>query len=117
LRQGQGERDLVGCELGGKLPGRVTIALGIIHDAAAASELGDRRQFLRLSPRGELAPSGDAVDQARLVLLARPRLTKPGGQAGTGLDAHVTCDLRARHRRPSVRLGGTQLVLGQWVLV
>ena len=45
LRQGQGERYLIRCELRGKLPGRVTLELGIIHDTPAASELGDRGQF------------------------------------------------------------------------
>ena len=50
LRQCESDGDLVGCELRGKLPGRVPVQLRIIHDAPAAPEFGDRGQFLRLGP-------------------------------------------------------------------
>ncbi len=112
LSHGQGECDLVGRELGFELPGRRTIQAGIVGDTAAPGYLGDRGKFLRLRPRGDLSPAGNAVHQPGIVQRGGLRLAQPGRQGWAGRDPHLPCELRNRKGRVGRRFGRAQLIVG-----
>ncbi|MDR0343122.1 MAG: hypothetical protein LBI49_08355 [Nocardiopsaceae bacterium] len=68
--------------------------------AAAAGELGDGGEFVRLRPGGQLAPAGDRRHERGIVELAAPGTGKPARELWPRRDQDVPAQAPGRHDPP-----------------